>query len=106
MAKKNEIRCFSFYSGGPACYRCKAAKRCKAVFVSHGMEFTAHLLRELIEDLPSNGVFRDTDRIPVLVDQLLNPATHSGGNSDEAALLEALEGHGADLQNTIADLDL
>jgi len=65
--------CFSFFSGGPACKRCLAAKRCKAILVTHGFNLIGDFLEHLMGELPEKGIYQDTDRIGEMIEQLLKP---------------------------------
>jgi len=91
----NEKDCFGFYMGNPICNACAARQRCKAILISNGFDIVAASVDQMVMDLPANGAFKDTDRIPALVDQLTYPpfATQQGDllDDDESELLNLLE---------------
>jgi len=88
-----EKDCFGFYMGNPVCNACSARQRCKAILISNGFDIVAAAVDQMVIDLPANGAFKDTDRIPSLVDQLTYPPfdTHQDEIDDESELLNLLE---------------
>lgn len=80
-----DLDCFSFYIGGASCERCVANKRCKAILATNGIDIVASVVNHLLTELPP-ARFRDTDRVPELVDQLLEPP--SPLTLEEAELLK------------------
>lgn len=72
--KKKDIQCFGFFAGydNSSCYGCTAAKRCKAVLVSHSFDILADTIQHLVEEL-QDVPYKNTDRVSDLVDQLKSP---------------------------------
>jgi len=89
----NDKDCFGFYMGSPVCNQCSARQRCKAVLISNGFDIVAAAVDGLVLDLPDNGAYYDTDRIPSLLDQLLFPPadTHQDEIDAEDELMSLLE---------------
>jgi len=87
----NEKDCFGFYMGNPVCNSCSARQRCKAILITNGFDIVAAAVDQMALELPDNAVYFDTDRVPSLVDQLMNPPhdTHQDEIDDE--LLTLLE---------------
>ena len=85
--------CFGFYMGNPVCNQCSARQRCKAVLISNGFDIVAAMVDELVLELPEDGAYYDTDRVPALVEQLLFPPvdTHQDEIDAEDELLNLLE---------------
>lgn len=85
--------CFGFYMGNPVCNQCRARNRCKAVLITDGFEMVAATVESLMTYLPEEGQYRDTDRVPQLVDQILEPPmdTHQDEIDAEDELLNLLE---------------
>ena len=53
-----ERSCFGFFVGDETCRgRCSAAKKCKAVLVTHGFDIAGGVLEELLSTLPEGAVF-------------------------------------------------
>lgn len=67
--------CFGYYSGGAICASCPGSKRCKAVLVTNGFDVVASMVNHLTSALTDTAVFMGSDRVPDLVDQLLNPGS-------------------------------
>jgi len=105
MSKVNKDRdCFGFYMGNPICNQCSARQRCKAVLISNGFDIVAAMVDALVLELPEDGAYYDTDRIPSLVDQLFFPPvdTHQDEIDAEDELLNLLEKDELDKKDTSA----
>jgi len=98
----NDKDCFGFYMGNPICNSCAARQRCKAILISNGFDIIAAAVDRMALDLPETGAYYDTDRVPGLVDQLMNPPadTHQDEIDDEADLLALLEQEELDPNDT------
>jgi len=88
---KETIKCFSFYGNTAICGTCEARKRCKAVLVSHGMDFVASAMEEMIRNLPDDGKFKDTDILSEMVIQIMNPVANESSEKKEKEFLDLLE---------------
>lgn len=99
MTKESDINCFGFFAGKsvPACMNCVAAKRCKAMLVTHGFDLLADLLDNLSAELP-NITYRETDRVSEIVQQIFNPPQPLGPEALEALKMASTE--------DLADMDL
>lgn len=67
--------CFGFYTSSSICSQCVAQKRCKAILVSHGLDILGDSIESMLLDFPDNATFTKTDRITVMMDELLKPST-------------------------------
>ena len=91
--KKDDKDCFGFYMGNLVCNQCSARQRCKAVLISNGFDIVAAMVDALVLELPEDGAYFNTDRVPSLVDQLFFPPvdTHQDEIDAEDELLNLLE---------------
>lgn len=80
---KGEIACFGMYLGGPVCEKCTANRRCKALLVSNGFDLVSSMIGQLETTTPDRVVFKDTDRVTELVDQLLHPVVSDNMTAEE-----------------------
>lgn len=84
--------CFTQYNESLSCANCKLATRCRAITISDGVDVVAAAIDELIDNLPS-GSYADTDRVSLMVTQLLE-----GGlgtiQENRKAVLDALKNKG------------
>jgi hypothetical protein len=83
--------CFGFFAAERPCDVCPLRTRCKAVVVTHGMDIVAGVIETMLAELPDQK-YRDTDRLPELIEQLINPpnAAKVGLTKEESDLLNAL----------------
>ena len=89
--------------GNPVCNQCSARQRCKAILISNGFDIVAAAVDSLVLQLPDDGAYYDTDRVPSLVDQLMFPpaAPDKEEEEEEDNLLGLLEGGELDREDTI-----
>lgn len=59
----NKRTCFGFFSGEDNCQRCAAARKCKAVLVTHGFDVAEGVLEEVLATLPEGSYTIDVDEI-------------------------------------------
>lgn len=64
--------CFGFYVGNETCKRCGLEKKCKALLVSNGFDIMADVLDSLMGKFGEAVTFKETERLPELVDYLLS----------------------------------
>jgi len=92
-----EVGCFGFYLGGPICSGCSLKARCKAILITNGFDIMASLVEDLVNGL-SDSSYKDTDRIPEVVTQLLEGPPkvemHQKIEDEEIDLIELLKGKG------------
>jgi hypothetical protein len=65
-----EKECFGFFSGSALCKSCPAQVECKVVLFHIGFDIMRSVVSETLYNFPETQTFLDSDRIPVIVDQI------------------------------------
>lgn len=92
MANHNtRENCFTYYGATSVCNACVAAKRCKAMLISHGFDIIGAILEEMTRDLPEDVSYNDSDRMSEICTQLLIPPVKAPILEDDLELILALE---------------
>lgn len=87
MSKKN---CFGFFGGQhPACQQCFAAKRCKAILISHGFDVVGDMVDQLVEELP-DITYSGASAVSSMVKQMKNPQDVAEKNVDDIEGLDEM----------------
>lgn len=73
MTARMKPSCFPFFSKDRACESCQAKTRCKAILISHGFDVLGSLVDAMLNEIPDDAEFEDTDKISTLVQMLINP---------------------------------
>jgi hypothetical protein len=85
--------CFGFYTGEAVCTQCKMERRCKSVFQFAGMDILGESLDTAIDQLPATAKFQRSERIPELMQMILQGgAAKPALSKEQADLLAALGG--------------
>jgi len=87
--------CFSLFLGDSTCNNCKMSQRCRSVFLSSGVEVVAGALVDMINKLPDHK-YLDTNRVPKMLDQILNPTPATATSNLTELQKEMLDAMGGD----------
>jgi hypothetical protein len=98
-SESTDVMCFGFFSGGPECKKCPLDKRCRAVLISHGLDIMAGVLDTLMENLPPDSTYEETDLLPEIVNQILLPQRTRP--ADETEMLALLDGQVIDREEVL-----
>lgn len=81
--------CFGFHhANATVCKACAAERRCKSVLISNGITILGEFIEGLIDTLPENAGYKETQYMAEIVEQLVAPPPP--GQSDEEDLLNEL----------------
>lgn len=64
--------CFGLFVGDATCNGCSMTQRCRSTLLNSGITVVSDALDDLIAALPDQ-TYRNTTRLPQLLDQILNP---------------------------------
>lgn len=80
--------CFGFFGGDShtTCMGCPAKQRCKALLVSDVFPIMGELIDTLIAEIPGAANFKNTNSIPEMVDELINPVSTPLSKEEEELL--------------------
>lgn len=88
---EQEPSCFGMYLSTYTCTTCILQKKCKALLVSDGFDIVAAMVEQLIEQLPENMSYTDTDRASELMMQVMTPNIKKNSSDDVMDLLNQLQ---------------